>query len=542
MRRKRIEHRPNAHVHGIPRESRIQPAQGRLQLACGGILPLSLAAHLLHQAVQQEAVALAGTGHQRIAIQLHKPDHLLVQLSGVAITRWNGDLQEGFGDRLRRQPGQPAQQRLGPCAQLLEGREPGGGHARRVLHQLGVEPAQHLLAALLPVLAVAGEGNAALIDVGAGLLQRQRQAIEVLRQFAGRGGIIGFVPPVAGGALQQECRRRLDAEHLQGQALHRRAPFAQPCGEEHLAAADLGKQRFHRLGRWLAVDAIKDQQPARMGAEPADHGLTLDRLLSGVLLRQVEHSGQTCQGAVQRLRGTGRGKEHGAVAGGVAPGMLDRQPRLAHTAHADQRHRRARGGGVLGDGAELLLKRLQVPVAALEQLAQGRIGQCGGLVDLPGGGTQLQEQRTLDLPGEVVDAAKAHLRIRLEAAQPGQVLLLEDLLLRIAGEAFLARGLFGGNTDQQLAAVQQRQPGLPLRVGERWPISGQEPAQGRQTAGQIGVVLVEIGEGTGFRPRSQPIPHQVDHRIALADVEIELVEGRDPASNEVFLDLDGDIR
>jgi hypothetical protein len=34
----------------------------------------------------------------------------------------------------------------------------------------------------------------------------------------------------------------------------------------------------------------------------------------------------------------------------------------------------------------------------------------------------------------------------------------------------------------------------------------------------------------------------VDHRIALADVEIELVEGRDPASNEVFQDLDLDIR
>ena len=96
-------------------------------------------------------------------------------------------------------------------------------------------------------------------------------------------------------------------------------------------------------------------------------------------------------------------------------------------------------------------------------------------------------------------------------------------MLRIAGEAFLARGLGGGDTDQQLAAVQQRQPGLPLRVGERWPISGQEPAQGRQTAGQIGVVLVEIGEGTGFRQRFQPIPHQVDHRVALADVEIELV-------------------
>ena len=216
-------------------------------------------------------------------------------------------------------------------------------------------------------------------------------------------------------------------------------------------------------------------------------------------------------------------KEHGAVAGGVAPGMLDRQPRLAHTAHADQRHRRARGGGVLGDGAELLLELLQVLVAALEEVAQGRIGQGGGPADLAGGGTQLQEQRTLDLPGEVVDAAKAHLRIRLEAAQPSQVLLLENLVLRIAGEAFLARGLGGGDTDQQLAAVQQRQPGLPLRVGERWPISGQEPAQGRQTAGQIGVVLVEIGEGTGFRQRFQPIPHQVDHRVALADVEIELV-------------------
>ena len=58
------------------------------------------------------------------------------------------------------------------------------------------------------------------------------------------------------------------------------------------------------------------------------------------------------------------------MAGGVAPGMLDRQPRLTHTAHADQRHRRGRGGGVLGDGAELLLELLQVVVAALEEDAR----------------------------------------------------------------------------------------------------------------------------------------------------------------------------
>ena len=206
--------------------------------------------------MELEAVALWGTGDQRIAVQLHKGLNRLYRLSGVAIARWNGDLQEGFGDRLRRQPGQPAQQRLGSCAQLLEGREPGGGNARRVLHQLGVEPAQHLLAAFLPVPAVAGEADAELIDVGAGLLQRQCQAIEVLRQFAGHGGIIGFLPPAAGGALQQELCRRISAEHLQGQPLHRRAPLAQPCGEENLAAADLGKQRFHRLGHCLAVDAI----------------------------------------------------------------------------------------------------------------------------------------------------------------------------------------------------------------------------------------------------------------------------------------------
>jgi hypothetical protein len=41
--------------------------------------------------------------------------------------------------------------------------------------------------------------------------------------------------------------------------------------------------------------------------------------------------------------------------------------------------------------------------------------------------------------------------------------------LRQCCETFLPRGTGAGNADQQLAVVQQRQPGLPLRVGKRWP-------------------------------------------------------------------------
>ena len=316
------------------------------------------------------------------------------------------------------------------------------------MHQLGVTPAQQLLAALLPFLAVAGEGNAALIDVGTGLLQCQRQAIKLLGKIPRCRWIAGFLLSAAGGALHQELCRRLGAEHLQRQPLYHRTPLAQAGGEQQLAAADLGKQGFHRLGCCFVVDAIEDQQPARMGTQPAEHRLPLDRFFCGYLLRQIEHRSQAGQAAVQGLRGTGWDKHHGAVQGGVAPGMLDRQPGFAHTAQADQRHRLARGSGAAGDGAELLLERLEVVVAALEQLAQGRIGQGGWWADLAGGGAQLQKQRALDLPGELVDAVEVHLRIGLKGAQPRQVPLLQNLLFRISCETFLPRGTGAGNADQ----------------------------------------------------------------------------------------------
>ena len=244
----------------------------------------------------------------------------------------------------------------------------------------------------------------------------------------------------------------------------------------------MGKQGFHNLGRFLGVDAIEDQQPAGMGAEPAEHRLPLDRFLAGGLLRQIEHRRQAGQAAVECLRATGRAKQHRAMEGGAAPGMLDCQPRLAHATQADQRHRPARCRGTAGNGAELPLEQVQIVVTALEQISQGRIGQGGGRADLAGGGAQLQKQRALDLPGKLIDAVKVHLRIGLNGAQPHQVLLLQNQMVRISREPFLARGSRAGNADQQLAAMQQRQPGLPLRVGERRAFRAEEPAQSWKAA------------------------------------------------------------
>ena len=99
-----FQHRPTAHILRIAHKGRIDPDQGGFQFMglLGRILPQPR--YLLYQAVEQEAIALAGAAQQRIAIQLHQAIHRLDRLdrfSGVAIACCNGNLQQRFRNWLR---------------------------------------------------------------------------------------------------------------------------------------------------------------------------------------------------------------------------------------------------------------------------------------------------------------------------------------------------------------------------------------------------------------------------------------------------------
>src|SRR5438105_3152507 len=78
--------------------------------------------------------------------------------------------------------------------------------AARILHQVRVVPAAHLLFVFTPAAPVLRQRKAELPDVSPGLLQRERQAVEIFRQRAGVLGIGRGDLAAAFGTLQQKFR------------------------------------------------------------------------------------------------------------------------------------------------------------------------------------------------------------------------------------------------------------------------------------------------------------------------------------------------
>jgi hypothetical protein len=99
-------------------------------------------------------------------------------------------------------------------------------HGLRVLHEAGVEPRQHLVPLALPFGEVMREAEAALGNVGAGLLQGQGEPAQFFGQGSCRGGVVGLLAPFRIRARQQEVGSGLGREHVQRQRRNAAAPIA----------------------------------------------------------------------------------------------------------------------------------------------------------------------------------------------------------------------------------------------------------------------------------------------------------------------------
>ncbi len=192
------------------------------------------------------------TGRQRVLQQRRQHRrHLLAEPPGQARA---GLQQQPQRDRLgraeRQQPQQPGRARRG-LLQVLKRQPPGGGHRLGVPGRLAA--AQQVRAPLPEQGQVPGQAVPGGLDVGGGLLQRQRQPAQLTGQVQGR-------PPVrVAGPADQELRGHLRVEHRHVQGLAGR-PDLVPAGDQHPPGPGRGHERRHR-GPVRRV--VEHQQPRR---------------------------------------------------------------------------------------------------------------------------------------------------------------------------------------------------------------------------------------------------------------------------------------
>ena len=151
---------------------------------------------------------------------------------------------------------------------------------------------------------------------------------------------------------------------------------------------------------------------------------------------------------------------------------------------------------------------------------------------------QLRTQQCYRQP---VSAGETDFRVAFEGGQAREVLLLlaallfDQLVTRIARSACFRHG------DDQHLAVIQRQPSLPLGVGEGLRARFQKGAKRRQAFGEIRITVFDEGQGRRLCPGAGHVADQMNHRIALPDVVIQLIQRLRAGRDEVLLYLDRDV-
>lgn len=291
-----------------------------------------------------------------------------------------------------------------------------------------------------------------------------------------------------------------------------------------MAAGELRQQRFGRCGGFFGIDVVEHHQPAGVLAQPLEHCVVLPGFFGFALLGQIEDPSPTEDGevALQRHGVVGAGEEHRPVVVGAPPGVLKREARHADAADAVD-HARGDRSRVLGDSPELGDEFLDCCFAALEELAEAAVGQTDWPGRRPGQREDLVELRAQQFHHQAVAIGKGDFRVALELRQPREMRLLR-------------RG------DEKRLAVIQPQPGFPLRVGDRRRIGFEERYKHRKATDQIQIALADHCQRRRLRQGTGHVADEVDYRVAVADVLVELVQHFAAGGDEILLHLDRDIR
>gem|GEM_PF-6368438 len=272
------------------------------------------------------------------------------------------------------------------------------------------------------------------------------------------------------------------------------------------------------------------------------HGVVVAAFVGVVPLGEIEDAGAAQRGevALQRRRRLGADEEQRAVGVGVPPRILERQARLADA--ADAVDDACDGSGGRGrDTTETIGELGDRCVAALEERAQAPERQIARPHPDAGAREDFMQRRTEDLDGKTVGVGEADFGMALDFRQPRQVGLLRGALRFVAAVARVTRRSVLRHGDQQRLPVVERQPRLPLRVGERRRAVFQEGRERWQAAAEVRVALPDQRQRRRLRERAGHVADEVDDGVAAGDVGVQLVERLAAGWDEVFLHLHDDV-
>ena len=286
--------------------------------------------------------------------------HVRQRRYGPRTLGFGGDavVQQHQRDRFRRDPCEQPEHVPGRRRYAVDGEREGGGHAGGII---GVVAG--LFYQDLDPLRVVVEADQRLPRIGAGVVQRERQAA----QFAGKAACASLIVAI-GDALQQGDRIVL--RHLgHGQCPRLPGPAGMAGGDQHAGAA-LRQQSGQGGGvRGVVVDQQEWRRATGDGFQRGRGGLLPGRVGGQARVQGVCQRGQAVQGA----RPVGGGDPPHAVIGIAMPRNIGAGQRgLADAAEAMHGGLGQGGGGVLGGQCGVQLG--QQVVASGEQTVLQRHG------------------------------------------------------------------------------------------------------------------------------------------------------------------------
>ncbi|MGA2493178.1 MAG: hypothetical protein ABSF67_09535 [Roseiarcus sp.] len=346
------------------------------------------------------------------------------------------------------------------------------------------------------------------------------------------------------GALHQEGDRGRLVEHAKFELAQRSGKIAGAAGDDNLAAAEARQQLVDGGDGVLVVDVVDDHQPAGMGCEPAERGGDLRRVLARVLFRQIENvrPGERGEARVERGRRVGAHEQQRRMLALMPQRVFDRQPRLADPAQPmqrppDDRRRPARVG------RQGLVQRIKVLLAALEEGAERGEGEIFRATRRSFGACFRQEIKNDavgDLIGEIVWAGEGAAGIALERLQPRQMLGLRGARSVRRRIGWSPHGRVGGLGDQQRFAMIEREPRLPLCVGDVDAVA-QRLAERRQVNDEIGTFRQQRLDVALERRRAGHVADEMHDAVAMRDIDVEFVERVAAEVDKVLLHLHFDV-
>ena len=189
------------------------------------------------------------------------------------------------------------------------------------------------------------------------------------------------------------------------------------------------------------------------------------------------------------------------------------------------------------------VQRIKRFLAALEEGAErgeGEVFRAAGWLRQARFHQQVENRRREDVLGEIVRADELAAGIALERLQPRQMRRLRRARGVRRHMARSTHGFVGGLGDDQQLAMIEREPRLPLCVGD-FDAVAQRLAERRQIGDEIGIFRQQRVDVALERRRAGHVADEMHDAVAMRDIDVEFIENAAPEVLEVLLDRHFDV-